>query len=726
MIEELEKNYGQKKYKLPNGIEIPFKQYMLEYVANYIDLNQNSITIKNGNSIYMKQFIEEFVLDECQKKYNGDLAKYLDEILLRKNPIEKNNLEYSLNEIEEPDFSEDDDLDNELSNISSNESFKINNKVNNFSFDSNGLLIIPSDVNCYNFFNELYNIYGNEEKVRELIFTSLINNDEVFINLYSKNVNVFDEFQFYYLDNYELVKEIIKKAFNLLNRVLIYGSFSIENQKNFLNDNNISDEIKYQYFDGALDKKVLEEYLEKNIDFTVKAINSKIGLEKILDNQVNIPSYILNNQFYTNLEMFAKNDIEVFRNYINSMTRICDVSFLDEMTNKRNDIVINSFEDFVNIIRLFNINSQDLNIKSNFLFTREMQDKLNEIKKIINETKTEVEKEQSKYQLLLQKRINKYTQKLEETKLEILNELEKNLNSIIIDNLFKENIHNVFLNLNEIILYDNTLKDNDKVVDINNLNFYKLILNLENMNLEQKLEIYNKFKERNIQEIYYDDIRNSKNDSYQKLGNSLLDIDKYKISQELTNQYGCNIYDMRDEEFIILTRCLNGLWSQDFNKSSVIHKVKTESFTLISNNNTKVFSDDSIIYGYNNIDINKINHVTRKDAASLNYGSTFHDNSVSAYIDEILSPTQISKGFNEINISTLDENGNIISIKPSYIICKDKIDEKSVMAANKLNLPIVLIKHKCLKESYENGDYYERDSNYYSTLHFEQNSRKSK
>ena len=87
MIEELEKNYGQKKYKLPNGIEIPFKQYMLEYVANYIDLNQNSITIKNGNSIYMKQFIEEFVLDECQKKYNGDLAKYLDEILLRKNPI---------------------------------------------------------------------------------------------------------------------------------------------------------------------------------------------------------------------------------------------------------------------------------------------------------------------------------------------------------------------------------------------------------------------------------------------------------------------------------------------------------------------------------------------------------------------------------------------------------------------------------------------------------------
>ena len=36
------------------------------------------ITLKNGNDISVKQFIEEFVIFEGQTKYNGDVARLME------------------------------------------------------------------------------------------------------------------------------------------------------------------------------------------------------------------------------------------------------------------------------------------------------------------------------------------------------------------------------------------------------------------------------------------------------------------------------------------------------------------------------------------------------------------------------------------------------------------------------------------------------------------------
>ncbi len=68
----------ERKMKLPNGIEIPAKQYIQEIV--YPHLPENGLVIlSNGSILPVKQFIEECVMFECQEKYNGDFPRYMAE-----------------------------------------------------------------------------------------------------------------------------------------------------------------------------------------------------------------------------------------------------------------------------------------------------------------------------------------------------------------------------------------------------------------------------------------------------------------------------------------------------------------------------------------------------------------------------------------------------------------------------------------------------------------------
>lgn len=65
------------KMRYPNGAETPAVQYIQEYFSPYIPEN-GMITLKNGNDISVKQFIEEFVIFEGQTKYNGDVARLME------------------------------------------------------------------------------------------------------------------------------------------------------------------------------------------------------------------------------------------------------------------------------------------------------------------------------------------------------------------------------------------------------------------------------------------------------------------------------------------------------------------------------------------------------------------------------------------------------------------------------------------------------------------------
>ena len=67
-----------KDMKLPNGINISAKEYIQEYLYPLLPAKGNVI-LKNGTVLTIKQFIEEFIMGECQTEYNGDAEKYINE-----------------------------------------------------------------------------------------------------------------------------------------------------------------------------------------------------------------------------------------------------------------------------------------------------------------------------------------------------------------------------------------------------------------------------------------------------------------------------------------------------------------------------------------------------------------------------------------------------------------------------------------------------------------------
>ena len=72
----------KQKIKLPNGVEIPVKQYIQEVVAPHIPSSGKFILKSNGGEIPAKQFVEEVVMSVGQEKYNGDINALLENMTI--------------------------------------------------------------------------------------------------------------------------------------------------------------------------------------------------------------------------------------------------------------------------------------------------------------------------------------------------------------------------------------------------------------------------------------------------------------------------------------------------------------------------------------------------------------------------------------------------------------------------------------------------------------------
>ena len=92
-------------------------------------------------------------------------------------------------------------------------------------------------------------------------------------------------------------------------------------------------------------------------------------------------------------------------------------------------------------------------------------------------------------------------------------ETNKRISEVVIDALFRDNIYNVWLNIKEILRYNEGLSDSEKVLDETKVNFYKMILNFDNVTSTDKINLYNRMKNQHVNLEFYNDLRMVK-DSY--------------------------------------------------------------------------------------------------------------------------------------------------------------------------------------------------------------------
>ena len=256
--------------------------------------------------------------------------------------------------------------------------------------------------------------------------------------------------------------------------------------------------------------------------------------------------------------------------------------------------------------------------------------------------------------------------------------LKKLFINIVIDELFSDNVRNVCLNIEELLEYNKIVQ----VIPAKHLNFYWQVLSLFKMEKEDIINFYFQYQDQDIQSMFYDDIRNLKNLSYQKL-NTIISSNYYQNLKnvKLSMVYQTDIYELNGEPFTFLVSCLS-------NVQENITDYRRNCYSIISNQNMSVFIENNIIFGYQNILIDHIMHIFENDACSNSFvGGTPYINRIRD-LDFLLK----NQKMNEIQIKNQElENNKYQRQKPSFIVCFDNIDEKSLGASKKLQIPIVII-----------------------------------
>ncbi len=217
----------------------------------------------------------------------------------------------------------------------------------------------------------------------------------------------------------------------------------------------------------------------------------------------------------------------------------------------------------------------------------------------------------------------------------------------------------------------------------------------DNISSEDKINLFNKLRDKNISTIFYDDLRRIKDYAYDKIKEDMIDLSKYndKINKEYSAKYGFNVYDLRDCEYTMLVRTLGSRYKEETINTR-------DCYSIISNENSNVYGDGSIVYGYYSFDNDNIIHMLEQDSFSSN---SYDNENVTKYVNRIMTSKEIVNGsswYSEVDIANKkDDNGKYKTMKPDFIIAYDFVSDLNVIESKRLGIPIVLIKKSLLKDS---------------------------
>ena len=444
----------------------------------------------------------------------------------------------------------------------------------------------------------------------------------------------------------------------------------------FIEQNNIDYQkscLSNIIFMSLKETNLQEKFLQSNILDKYKVLSLTICNKEVIENYLKnnyleIPNKILfhlicytgidiNPNYYQNIDFFKTNILRVSifetRKNIDLLARNIDPSYFEKLLFKMEIELLNSYDKLDNLIKIKK--------KDSLLYI------YLENQNLVNEEVT-----------------------------------RKVLFQVVIDLFFQDSIRNIYLNISEILRY----KNNKNILSKEKLEFYKELLELFSKDSNDIIQFYQKYKDSYQVSDFYQDIAKLKKDSYQRLKDSCLKIESisYLKNQKLSNFYKTNIYELTGQKFRMLIACRSRI-PRGNNDSP------RNCYSLIGNENMKVFDNKNIIYGYNNFNILNIMHVLESDSDSLNQSinTTNYINRISTS-DELLS----SNMMNEIQIknNALD-NGEYERLYPSYIVCFDKVNEKSLEASIELKIPIIII----YSEKYKKLEYNKQLDNFgmYST-----------
>lgn len=591
-------------------------------------------------------------------------------------------------------------------------------------------------------------IFGNEKLLLNKDIRNLLMQEErhyVFVWVVQKLNN------YNYISDDDMVDRILKdkRKNDKLNAILT----SCKNIENFIKNERILKEICSPFLINYIDyvdlnsARIIMDYLIKNnLEEYFSFFNENIKVELLKDKT--ILKKILNSSKLKNIIKSSTNNVfEILAQYEKAQNIILNYDFYTILSFVTNKIYfpanITSNKKFQETI----LNIEDITTYRFFMDQLEQNNSLAayEIDKIKEKIyDKEVEKYSDGLFLITKKIVNLYDKKenyslllTDNMKKYIINEMINNsknmhdvfykydtlkMKNILIDRYFKDIPLNFLKNLNVMIQYNDSL--NNKILDEKRTNIYKKILNFENLNYDERKELYYACaKYENLAELFYDDYRKCRDNTYNNLIDLAINPKKMYnlLSIEKTKKYGVPIYELNGENFYAFVH-ITGPYK--YNPNFYVEAWKeglydSVSLSFIGNNNITTFGDpkESIAFGFSKLDYKRIIHLRNSDSFS-NYNSM--DDCFSDYIQKMYTPANLIKetrGYNEIVYQEKSRNIKLDTIVPDYVMCYDEVTDIDINVAKYYNLPIVLINTKKYKfnnkiidvsesEKYINGDDY--------------------
>lgn len=591
-------------------------------------------------------------------------------------------------------------------------------------------------------------IFGNEKLLLNKDIRNLLMQEErhyVFVWVVQKLSN------YNYISDDDMVDRILKdkRKNDKLNAILT----SCKNIENFIKNERILKEICSPFLINYIDyvdlnsARIIMDYLIKNnLEEYFSFFNENIKVELLKDKT--ILKKILNSSKLKNIIKSSTNNVfEILAQYEKAQNIILNYDFYTILSFVTNKIYfpanITSNKKFQETI----LNIEDITTYRFFLDQLEQNNSLAayEIDKIKEKIyDKEVEKYSDGLFLITKKIVNLYDKKenyslllTDNMKKYIIKEMINNsknmhdvfykydtlkMRNILIDRYFKDIPLNFLKNLNVMIQYNDSL--NNKILDEKRTNIYKKILNFENLNYDERKELYYACaKYENLAELFYDDYRKCRDNTYNNLIDLAINPKKMYnlLSIEKTKKYGVPIYELNGENFYAFVH-ITGPYK--YNPNFYVEAWKeglydSVSLSFIGNNNITTFGDpkESIAFGFSKLDYKRIIHLRNSDSFS-NYNSM--DDCFSDYIQKMYTPANLIKetrGYNEIVYQEKSRNIKLDTIVPDYVMCYDEVTDSDINVAKYYNLPIVLINTKKYKfnnkiidvsesEKYINGDDY--------------------
>lgn len=520
-------------------------------------------------------------------------------------------------------------------------------------------------------------------------------------------------YNIYYLDEqvvtqlfYILLKEF-PDEFNMFSYIDTKIQFkiltNIENLKHFIDHG-----FDYQYLFRIKDADILNFVLNLEIyKEGLLNVSNRPFLDFLAGTTV-IPNYMISDIRFR--ERFNKIDSVSYRKVIKHLYEFIELPIILELEHQRDTYYDSVIDDAKNDLIYPYSCLYDL-------YSEPVSDEFVDMKYnlIDSELRFKIDAIEREYKLNFNEKKNKLYALLKF-------ETNDNFFDIFVDRFFKDIPYDFYQNLIRMIDYVD--KNNVNLIPNDRLEIYRKIIDFDKLSFTDKIKLYKEMKGYDWEDIFYDDYRAVKNNSYQGIKSSLIGPDELAAlkNDNESKLRGVDVFELTGEPFKALVHCTKTEKScaSDFEWE---RKGNSDGLccSLIGDKHLGILRDNNIIVGFfwNQIDVDKIVHSYRSDSYS-SYNTSYNQAASNHIVDIMNSDDFLEEtiGFNEIIYKTYDSiTGENENVYPGFVMCYDTITEGDELAAKKLGVPIVLVHTKYYKKRNSQASFAGVDENVYSSIY---------